>query len=224
MAIKQKTAIGLVVLPFFLLGFCNSFYLPYLYELNVAYYWVADVTQFVFVPGISLFLLFRGSSLSFSECGFKWPKKRSMWLLLFFNTLLLILIYGPMLNYLKTLALGLLPYSRQLFTFHAVVPDELPWRVVVVFYFAVTAGLVEETFYRGLLFAYWKNCITPLRLFLSYSLSSALLFSAIHWEYGLHFVFATFSIGILVAAMYYYSRNIWPFVISHALVDVVSFY
>jgi len=96
--------------------------------------------------------------------------------------------------------------------------DKMEWgRTVALVYMSISAGVVEEFYYRGalkLLFGPgWMNGLL-------YVLTSSLLFASVHWEGGVCKLFFTFLFGLAMAVAYLKIRNLWPLVFSHTVVDL----
>jgi membrane protease YdiL (CAAX protease family) len=91
-------------------------------------------------------------------------------------------------------------------------------------YLAITAGIVEEIFFRGLPFLYVIERFPAKIPTGTYVVTTALLFGAIHWENGGHEVVATFIYGVFAAAFYLKLRDLWPLIGAHALIDVWGFW
>jgi membrane protease YdiL (CAAX protease family) len=106
------------------------------------------------------------------------------------------------------------------FDYESIVPESGILYFVVVAYFGLSAGLVEEFLFRGLLYHAFSGLRHSLALFL---LVSPLLFSLVHWEDGLANLAATWIVGIFMAAAYLGLRNLWPLVIGHVFTDLVWF-
>lgn len=89
-----------------------------------------------------------------------------------------------------------------------------------VVYFAITAGLVEEIFFRGLPLLFLHQRMGTAFPAMAYVLGTSLLFGAAHWENGRHEVMATFCYGALSSFLYLKLRNLWPLVAAHTLIDL----
>ena len=94
-----------------------------------------------------------------------------------------------------------------------------PAGLVARVYLAVSAGLVEELYFRGLLkhvlyHITSKEVSCPLFL-----LTSAIAFGAIHWEGGLSKLIATTLVGLVAARLFLWLRTVWPLIFAHAMVD-----
>jgi membrane protease YdiL (CAAX protease family) len=107
--------------------------------------------------------------------------------------------------------------------FKSAAPDGL-FRFPVVLYLAITAGIVEEIFFRGLPLLYVIERFPAKIPTRTYVVTTALLFGSIHWENGGHEVVATFIYGVLAAAYYVKLRDLWPLIGAHALIDVWEFW
>ena len=114
---------------------------------------------------------------------------------------------------------GILP-DQGFFSYHAIIPEAGILYYLVVIYFALSAGLVEEFLFRGLLFHALSGFRHSLVLFL---LISPLLFGLVHWEDGLANLVTTWCVGVFMALAYIGLRNLWPLVIGHIFTDLVWF-
>jgi|SRR6185503_3831268 len=86
---------------------------------------------------------------------------------------------------------------------------------------AITAGVTEELIFRAYMVPrlelLFKNKYMPV-------IVSALLFSALHFRYlSVHELLFTFLFGIVFAIHYQWYRNISILIITHAVIDLVSF-
>lgn len=102
----------------------------------------------------------------------------------------------------------------------ALFPESGFGRILVAAYFAITAGIVEEIYFRGLAFRACEMLPFSVPLYLGLS---PLLFALIHWESGAANTAATYVVGILAAATYVLLRNLWPLIVAHAYTDYAWF-
>lgn len=106
------------------------------------------------------------------------------------------------------------------FSYGEIVPSSTPkqWRIVAWFYLATTGGVVEEVYYRSMMFhlfpAGWAGAA-------AYVSCSMLLFASGHWEAGPARVFSTACFGAVTAVLFRSTQNIWPLILGHVLVDLV---
>jgi membrane protease YdiL (CAAX protease family) len=129
--------------------------------------------------------------------------------------------------YLLTIAAGLAGNIPKLFG----IPDNrevmeqmvhvLNQSMPLMIFGAVTAGVTEELIFRAYivprLALVFKNKYMPV-------IVSALAFSALHYRYlSVHELLFTFLFGIVFAIHYQWYRNISILIITHAIIDFVSF-
>lgn len=86
-------------------------------------------------------------------------------------------------------------------------------------FFALSAAIVEEILYRGLLFRIFDASKKNILLFV---LLSAGLTAAAHWEGGIWDLAATFVYGLLAAAVYVKIRSLWPLMLAHFSIDLIA--
>ena len=106
------------------------------------------------------------------------------------------------------------------FEYESVIPKAGPSRHLVIAYFALSAGLVEEFLFRGLLYRAAQGFKRPVTWFV---VVSPLLFSLVHWESGLANLGATWAYGLLMAGAFLWLRNLWPLIAGHILTDLLWF-
>ncbi|MCP4490417.1 MAG: CPBP family intramembrane metalloprotease [Gammaproteobacteria bacterium] len=100
------------------------------------------------------------------------------------------------------------------------IPEDRIGRLIVITYFSLTAGVVEELYFRGLLFRALAGCKNHFLIFIAIS---PVLFSLVHWESGLANVLSTYLFGLFFAGTYLVFQNIWPLVVGHTVTDLVWF-
>jgi len=99
------------------------------------------------------------------------------------------------------------------------------WRHGLAFYYAATAGLVEEVTYRGCLFRLLAGAgAGPRRSKWRFVWVSSLLFCLSHWEQGSAYMLAAGAFGLAAALIYLKLRDLWPLIIAHFLDDLVDFW
>lgn len=203
------------VFPFFINGPINAiiYHNPYLYwgfELSI---WV--VAPLLILLAVSRTAGFRLTDLGFHACMMNYRNAAMVFILC--------LAFAPICYWLYASTFGLF-YSLfpegGFFQYQSVIPaDGLP-RLAVILYFALSAGLVEEFLFRGLLYRAAQDFTRPT---LFYLLVSPLLFSLVHWESGIANLFATYVFGIFMAVSYLGFRNLWPLIAGHVYTDLIWF-
>jgi len=106
------------------------------------------------------------------------------------------------------------------FQYESIVPESGILYFAVTIYFGLSAGLVEEFLFRGLLYRAFSGFRHALALFL---VISPVLFSLVHWENGFANLASTYIVGVFMAIAYLGLRNLWPLVIGHIFTDLLWF-
>lgn len=101
-----------------------------------------------------------------------------------------------------------LDYAKPLLP-HTQAERKLFWLV------SVTAGLCEETLYRGFLTWYIAGWTGPWAAIVL----SSLIFGLGHVYLGLAHVPRTFLVGLVLAVLAYFSGSLWPSIVIHAAMD-----
>ncbi len=190
----------------------NGLYLGAAHRASPALFWTLDVSQFVLVPLLSLWALWSFAGITPRDYGLSRLLGNESRRLYALALLVSIFGYGA-----ASAAAKFVPelWGSSGFSYVDALPLNPAGALLVLAYLCFSAALVEEIVFRAL----------PL-LFLSarsYPLVSALAFCAIHWENGSRELLATFLFGLAVAILYARLKNLWPFVIGHALADVLAF-
>ncbi len=215
--VRFETALLLFagILPFELNGFYNQylFFYPRLY-------WLVEIISWIILPiGILMWGIHR-RLFTFSDIGFHTRIANQKNIPVFILCLLFIpvitLTFYSVLGVIGR-SLSAINYGAQAFSYNLIVPKHGFNRFVVLVYMAVSAGVVEEIYYRGIfrkIFSHgWiNNC--------GYVLLSSIVFSSIHWEGGIIKLLITFCDGILLAIIYLLTGNLWPLILGHFLIDL----
>ena len=215
---KLAALLAVGTLPFM----ANGFYQGALLAVPAAF-WASEVLLWVVLPLAVWHLTGRLGLATPRELGFssgvgqgRHPRLRLLFLVLL-APLLLVPAYGLISNVGALIPQGPPPSS---FNWWAAQPPRSAtalWLAVLVFQ-SLSAGLVEELYYRSLL----RRLIPSTWPVLAYMAISAALFGAVHWERGLVSVVRTTAFGLLAAGLYARWRNIWPLVAGHTAVDLVT--
>jgi len=203
------------IAPFMLNGLVNSA----IYQ-DALLYWCFEILTWVLIPSTVLYLVTRTPGFQFSALGYHGAicGQRSTALLL-----LVCLAFSPLCYWVYSSSydffIELFPAGES-FNYDSVVPTSgLPYFAVVI-YFGLSAGLVEEFLFRGLLYCAFSGFQHSLPLFL---VVSPLLFGLVHWEDGLANLASTYTVGVFMAIAYLGLRNLWPLMIGHIFTDLVWF-
>ncbi len=111
-------------------------------------------------------------------------------------------------------------FAESFFNYGSLIPHEPVRRELAILYFSLSAAISEEIFFRAIpLFlvpAFHKNQIT-------YILSTATIFSILHWEQGVSGLISTFLYGVIFATYYIRSRNLVHVAILHFFLNMILF-
>ncbi len=194
----------------------NGLYLGPAFRASTPLFWFLDAAQFVLVPLASLWLLWRIAAVRPRDYGLGpllGPQPRLSALLLY---PLIIAAFAYGYGFARMLAL-FVPWEwpASAFVYTQAFPHHPAGSLVLLAYLVLSEALAEEVVFRGLP-ALWLR--GP-----AYVLVSAAAFAAIHWESGTREVLAAFFLGLVLAALYLRTRNLWPFVAGHAVTNLLAF-
>jgi membrane protease YdiL (CAAX protease family) len=203
------------IAPYMVNGLVNSV----IYQ-DALLYWSFEMLTWVVIPSTVLYLVTRTPGFQISDFGYHGTicGQRKTGLLL-----LTCVLFAPLCYWVYSTSydffIELFPAGES-FDYDSVVPASGIFYFAVVVYFGLSAGLVEEFLFRGLLFRAFSGFQHSLLLFL---VVSPLLFGLVHWEDGLANLASTYIVGVFMAIAYLGFRNLWPLVIGHIFTDLVWF-
>jgi membrane protease YdiL (CAAX protease family) len=241
----QKTghALLLCLLPYYALGIGDGFFLPALARYPL-YFWTYDLIKFVVLPLVYLLCLrrylrigpedyfFTGRQVDYRE--WEWVG------VTFLSALILDAVYlvanaAVQFAYAAVLALMRwllsawfdLPaaplYYEGTFGYGMALPDDRLLRAAVAAFFAVTAGVVEEIFFRGLLRQAIAAILGP-QAVKTYIVLSALTFGLAHWEQGSVGLIGATAFGLCAAWLYLKLGDLRPLMLAHASIDLYLYW
>jgi membrane protease YdiL (CAAX protease family) len=187
-------------------------------------FWIVDLASHVFFPLLLLLFLAKNFSLSPRLYGLSlFPRDSrilNIWLAVFVYTVLLSAAYfaGYIIGWLTETAIhGDLGSNAQ---YHLLVPKNGILRLVVILYFALSASVFEEIFFRGL-FQLLADVFTPNASRALVVVGSAILFSMTHWAGGLPALAAGLLFGLAAAWLFSYQRDLRPLIAAHSLLNII---
>ena len=229
----------LCLLPYFALGIGDGFFLAELVR-HPPQFWLYDVTKFVFIPAAYLLVFHRyfhihASAYLYTDRAVDYQGWE--WLgVTFLSVVILDVIYfmaypvaavlliAPIALVRWFLSLWLdLPAYGAIFDYSLALPDDRLLRAVVAIFFSITAGVVEEIFFRGLL----RQAISALfgaRAVKTYIISSALIFGLAHWEQGPIGLTNATAFGLCAAWLYLKLGDLRPVILAHTLIDLYFYW
>ena len=204
------------ILPYELNGFYNP-----LLQNSPGQFWVAEILTWILLPIVIYAIGIRHGLFSNRELGFNCTVARKQNLLLFLASLVVV----PVLLRITYVASDFISqllfpinYGAIGFSYKNIVPANGVLRVLALLHFSLTAGIVEETIYRGMLKQLFDDNERGNALFV---IISSLVFASVHWEGGARGLFLAFSFGIVASVFYALLKNIWPLILGHALSDLL---
>lgn len=181
-----------------------------------------DLLKFVVIPAGVLIWLARRFSITPSGYGLRGLARNESWLHFVGLTVFLAVLLNLAYDVAQHFAWVIIRPANISALYKSVIPDGL-FHFPVVLYFGVTAGIVEEIFFRALPLLHVKGRFRNKVALTGYAVTTLVLFGAAHWENGAHDVVATFIYGLLASALYLKLRDLWPLVGVHALIDIWKF-
>lgn len=162
------------VFPFLVNGWVNA-----KIHNNLAFFWGFELFSWVVLPCLIFGYLFKFQHLTWDDLGLhnKINHKKNIELL-FVLCLFAILFTYPLDKICNRISVTFVGNLSSYFSYHSMQPNILLLKWLSAIYFALSAGIVEELFYRGLLYKIVKSVSHPKLLYLP--LSPA-FFSIVHW-------------------------------------------
>ncbi len=220
--VSRANAVLLGLLPVAVIFVLDGFFKETLHGYSPALFWAFDVLKFVVIPAAVLVWLARGFSILPSAYGMRRMSRNEGWIRFFGLTVFLVAILSLVYRAALWISWTIIrPAGSGAFYSDIVPAGGLHWPIVL--YFALTAGFVEEIFFRGLPLVYLQERFGSRIPVAAYLLGTGILFASIHWENGAHELIATFMYGLLAGALYLKLRDLRPLIGAHVLIDVWSF-
>lgn len=105
--------------------------------------------------------------------------------------------------------------------YRAIAREAGAWQPLAVLYFALTAALVEEYVYRGMLGRYFLDRPDPRAG--AYVAVSVALFASFHWHTGLATLLVSIPTGLFAAIVVVRLRRLAPVIVAHFAIDAFAF-
>ena len=204
-------------------GYLNAFYNPRLMQ-HPREFWTVEVLTWIVLPlAIYLWGMRRGVftnaelGLSLRVCG---TSRRWAFAVALIVTPSLFLWVDPRLAHTVVEHISV---SHRLvdYDYKQILPAPGPetglLRLLATLEMALTAGVVEEFYYRGMMRRlFGRGCFGAI-LFV---IVSSLLFAGSHFEWGEQKLAYAFGWGIIMGSIYAATGNLWPVILGHTLVDL----
>lgn len=198
----------------------NGFYNP---RLSPGQFWITEITTWLVMPLVVVFIALRRGMTTREELGLHIRVRVAP---PFVFPMLLIAV--PILVYYvdswsvrKGIELFPTNHGAVEFSYRDLLPQPGPetglLRVLALAFMVLTAGFVEEIYYRGLMsMLFPSGCAGSI----AYVVVSSVVFSSAHWEGGIVTLIQALIFGVLAAVFFRATRNIWALVVAHIIVDL----
>ncbi len=198
----------------------NGFYNPWL-QYSPGQFWTAQILAWVFLPVVIYAIGIRHKLFTNRDLGFHHSVAGKQNLALFLVSLVAVTLILRALFVAAILGRQILfpiNYGAVDFSYKNLIPTNGLPRVSALLFFSLSAGIVEEMIYRGMFKRLFDDNESGNALFVIISSS---VFASVHWEGGVQGLFLAFSYGIVASLAYAILKNIWPFILGHALNDLL---
>ncbi|MCB4792299.1 MAG: CPBP family intramembrane metalloprotease [Elusimicrobia bacterium] len=217
---KKNTLIILFIIGILPLEI-NGFYNWYISRFP-AFYWLVEVLTWILLPLSILTFGVKNKVFGFKDLGFHsevFDKKNSY---LFFVSILVVTFLGIVIDVSSYYSIKkiLNNYGMLQFDYKGVMPKTGILSIIVLLHFCLSAGFVEEIYFRGMFRLLFNNSSKNKLL---YVLTSSIIFSAAHWEGGIWNLFEGLMVGVFFAMAYLRLKNLWPLIIGHIACDYYWF-
>ncbi len=200
----------------------NGVYNEALYEHSLSLYWSLHLLTFFVAPSVA-FAFLNSHPSGLSDFSIELPHSALDW----FNTLLIAAFLTALLwfiyDYATWIGYETFRFERPEFYFGLTIPDGPFLRPIIGSYSALTAGIAEEWTYKGALYYLIYRLSNSRFNTIIFATISAALFSLIHWENGGAEMLGTFAFASVGGYLFLKIRNIVPFIIAHASIDLAHF-
>lgn len=206
--------------PIFSLLLLNGFYNPFLVDSPVLY-WSVEIFTWLLVPLMTLYVFTKRGG-NFKDLGFSLPCSVFQWvqyfLLCFAAIFLFYHVYMGVQTWSKLVFRD--NYLENGFNYGSLIPRGGLAGFFVLLWFSLTAGIVEELFFRSFIRRFFGFGLSACFLFV---IVSSFLFSVIHWEGGIQNLIPTFAVGAFSSIFYFFYPNITVLMIAHTITDIIVF-
>ncbi len=216
---KLKALIGAFVIgyfPFLINGWLYANTKP-----SVHVFWIAEIIYWVILPSAIFTYLIKYQSLTWRDLGIHQRIQNIhnpagvLFLCLLFACFSYTIYQSciSLTRYIVSDAPGLFSYTSMQSKFYL-------YKLLSALFFAATAAIVEELYYRGLLYKIIESFNYHKIIYLVFS---PLLFALAHWEQGVDGLISNLMFGFIFCLFYMKLRNLWPLITGHFIVDYIYF-
>jgi membrane protease YdiL (CAAX protease family) len=199
----------------------NDFYLPLVPEGSVKLNLILDLLVYIFWQCSVIFLAYKAKWFSIPDLGiyFKNLNKQVLWGFVFTVTALFVSLLIFILEIQIQKKTGIVLSDNW---YYSPNPNWNAWQAgIYAVYFSLSAGVLEELVYRGIVISQLKRISTN-TLFLV--LTSTFLFVAIHWSNGFIAWMEAAVFGSFWAYIFIRTGKLLPLILAHFLYDLCFVY
>ena len=213
---RLARAVAIAASPYLVLSVTSGYFWHVLRQ-RPTLFWLFDVFRFVVLPSLTLIWLAKARRVGPGRYGLASTNRENV-IHLILSVMALTFVLHIVLLLSDSLVAVVLNQSFTRSRYEDLITDG-PLRVPVIAYLALSAGIVEEIFFRGLPLLYVESRFAVLPL-AAYVLGTSSVFAVCHLGHGWQDFVAALAYGLVASALYVRLRNLWPLVGSHVLVDL----
>ena len=182
-------------------------------------FWTYDLTKWLLLPAATLFAMRVWCGVRPADFGLQGPAPR--WSPAQLSALCVLFAVLALSYFAFQWLAAHFVSNNPRFDLETVLPDGSA-RLPAVLYLCASAAVVEELFYRGVLLEAMAPPGAGLAPMVGYVVVSSALFGQSHFEGGAVEVWATGLFGVVAALFALRTRNLWPLIAGHFVIDFVA--
>ena len=188
---------------------------------NPSFFWGFELFSWVVLPCVIFGYILKFQNVTWDDLGLnkKINHKKNIQAL-FLLCVLAVLFTYPLDKIFTRIAVTFVGNIPSYFSYHSIQPNVLLLKWLSTLYLALSAGIVEELYYRGLFYKIVESTKKPKLLYL---LLSPAIFAMAHWEQGADGVLSTYLFGMFASLFYLKFKNLWPLIFGHVFTDYMWF-
>jgi membrane protease YdiL (CAAX protease family) len=219
---SRPYAIPVATAPFIFVSIVDGGFRDFLRNAP-GWFWSFDMFKFLLLPTLSLLWLARHGGVLPQQYGFSVTSERGRWPQ-YLGLIALVTAALWFATFVTWTIIWRILGQPQIEAYFANMAPSGALRAPAILYFAATAGLFEEIFFRGLPLLYLEQRNITAFPQIQYVIGTSLVFALIHWENGIPALASTFAWGVLSATFYLQLRDLRPLVIAHTVVNAWEFW
>ena len=209
----MKTSIFIMILLSWTF-YINDFYLMVIPSTNLKLLWTLDLIFFTLIPLTTMIYFYKKKIITLNHIPLNMPFKiKYIYLGLGLCGLFYILDYLFIGNILNRV------FPERLFNGYSF-PSPEPIRLITVIYASLSAGILEELIFRGVIVTELNKHIKNTTLLV---ISASLIFALIHWGQGFGKIIDVFIFSIVPTLWFIKTKQLWGNIIFHTTYNFIIF-